>query len=115
MSIKVKKTRPPRIDPKFSRSKNKEGIVIQNLINNFQPRGSRGEKLIEQITQNQIKNISKAYLVNLTRVLNKLINEDTELHIERKYHRNTTLTIKWFDDNYDEIMLFVPYVQCETY
>ena len=50
---KIKKAQHP-----YSRYYNSEKTVAQNLIDGFEPNGSKGETLIEQMTGSKISNMS---------------------------------------------------------
>lgn len=106
MENKEKQKRRPKVEPGMSR-KNGEGVVIKNSIGNFQPKGSKGEKIIEEIIKCPIKSISKKSLINLTKTLCLFIYKKD---LPRKYKRNIILTIKWVNDNSDLIEQFFSHV-----
>ncbi|KAK8892775.1 hypothetical protein M9Y10_030017 [Tritrichomonas musculus] len=98
---KIKKAQHP-----YSRYYNSEKTVAQNLIDGFEPNGSKGETLIEQMTGSKISNMS----FNALMKFGELISIITGIVLPRNSKRLKGLMIKWFDDNYILIEQYKPFI-----
>lgn len=97
--------RHSRVPSNLSRSINSEKIVTRNLLNGFVSKGSRGEKLVEEIISHPIKKISLTGLIQVANIVSNLIN----VKLERNYKRKKALIIKWFQENEE---LIIPIKKC---
>ncbi|KAK8892758.1 hypothetical protein M9Y10_029999 [Tritrichomonas musculus] len=105
----MKKGRKSRVPNNLSRSHVSERVVAMNLLNGFKAQGSRGEKLIVEITGIPLECISKRALSKLAYTFSVLI----EIKISRNLCRKKDLIVKWFNDNEDKIKIFKSNVAIE--
>lgn len=105
----MSKVRKARVPPYLSRSHVAERVVAMNLLKGFKAQGSRGEKLIFEITGIPLECISKTALSKLAYTLSVL----TEIKISRNLRRRKDLLVKWFEENEDKIKIFKSHVSIE--
>lgn len=96
-----------KIPPEFSRNYNPEKVVTKNLLKGFVAKGSKGEKIIEEILGCPIKEISFCALITLSEILSDL----AKVRLERNYKRKKDLIVKWFNDNEQTIKRYKPYIK----
>ena len=93
---------PPRrlkIDPRLDRNKNSEKKIASVLMDDFDIKGSKGKALLEEIFQQDLKNISQSGLKVFGELVGKLIN----VNLTRNEKRRKGLIVKWFNDNASKI------------
>lgn len=93
---------PPRrlkIDPRLDRTKNSEKKIASVLMDDFDIKGSKGKALLEEIFQQDLKNISQSGLKVFGELVGKLIN----VNLTRNEKRRKGLIVKWFNDNASKI------------
>lgn len=84
-----------KVPPNLSRRINSEKAIAQNLLNGFISKGSRGEKLIEEIIGCPLNKITLTGLIRVSNIISSLI----DVKINRNYTRKKALIVKWFQDN----------------
>ena len=89
---------------KPTRTRDGEKPVADDLLGDFIAEGSKGDKLLNDFFGKKVT-VNRA--VSLAFVLSKL----TGLPFPRNYTRRKDLTILWFNNNYDKIIPFLPYVK----
>lgn len=102
-------TRKSRVPTCFSRTFVPERIISMNLLDGFVVQGSRGQKLIEDITGVPLDCISKTGLCKVASIISQLI----ETNLSRNIYRRKDLMVKWFQDNEEKIEPYKPYI-CVT-
>ena len=102
----MRRTRKSRVPKCLSRSHVPEKDISMNLLNGFIAQGSKGEKLIVEMTGTQLDNLSKTALCKISDILSKL----SGIKISRNILRRKDLIVKWFHDNEDKIEPFKYYV-----
>lgn len=107
MESEKKQTRKSKVDPGMSRIKDGEASVIRTSLGDFKAKGSKGEKIIEEIAKRPLKDISKNDLVKLTYLL---CSTFLKKNVERRYKRNKELAVKLVNDNCDLIEPYIPYL-----
>lgn len=106
--IKKERIRKQRVQDGFSRVYDSEKIVSLSLLNGYTARGSRGEKLIEDITGCSINQLHRHSITRMAEFFSILIDKN----FPRNYRRRKELIVKWFDDYEEEI---IPYLSCISF
>lgn len=96
-----------RARPELSRKKNPEKVVAQNLLNGFVSKGSRGEKMINDILGCSISEVTLKGLISVA----SFISDITKIKLERNYKRKKDLIVKWFNDNEEKIRKYKQFVK----
>ena len=96
------RVRKARVPEGCSRSFNGEKTVIKNLLNGFDPEGSKGEEFIRTVTGQDINDLSQYNINCLGMILASKIN----VKFTRNHKRSKSLAIMWFVQN---IELITPY------
>ena len=82
---------------------NNEKKRISARMSNFQPKECKAWK---EITQKFGNNIKQQELLSIANVL----SSSAKLKLDRDAKRRKTVLIKWFDENWEAIKPFLPYV-----
>lgn len=101
--------RKPKVPVEFSRNKNSEKVVTRNLLDGYKAEGSRGEALIEQIMKTKLKKASRVGLIQIGSMLGELIG----IKFPRNFKRRRDLIVKWFEDNEELILPYIPFLTIE--
>lgn len=86
---------------------NNEKKRISARMSNFQPKECKAWK---EITQKFGTNIKQQELLSIANVL----STSAKLKLDRDAKRRKTVLIKWFDENWDAIKPYLPYVVLEN-
>ena len=96
------RVRRSRVPNGCSRTLNTDSVAIQNSLNDFDIKNSRGAEYIEHLTGTKIEKISQHDIVCLGLIFSHHIN----VNFSRNHQRSKKLAIKWFDDNLETLESF---------